>query len=336
MRIDILAYDGCMGAEVFGFADLLLVANRIHAYRHPVEPGLFDCMIVSAGRSRVTLAGGALLEVGRARSSSDLLVVPAFDFARSSDVGRLLADLGPELALISNTAARGRVASICGGAFLLAEANVLTGRKATTAWALSEVFMRRYPAVRLEPESMLVRDEKVITCGAFTAYSDLALAIVTERAGAGLARAVARFSTISRDRPSQAAFIDSSLLPPRRDPFARDVERWLSGHMGERYDQETAARAFGLSARTFLRRVRETTGKTPLELLQTLRLQQAKTLLASTGLSIAEIASRVGYQDVPSFHRLFKRLTVMTPAAYRRMFQDPRGQTDAPPMPDPI
>lgn len=186
MRIDILAYDGCMGAEVFGFADLLLVANRIHAYRRPLEPQLFDCMIVSAGRSRVRLAGGVALEVGRPRSSSDLLVVPAFDFARSGDIGRLLAELGPELALISGTAARGRVASICGGAFLLAEAGVLAGRKATTAWALSEAFIRRYPGVRLEPESLLVDDGTVITCGAFTAYSDLALAIVAERAGAGL------------------------------------------------------------------------------------------------------------------------------------------------------
>lgn len=100
LNISILAYDGCMGAEVFGFADIILVANRIWAFRRPAEPPPFACTIVSAGRLGVTVAGGAVLQPPPAPRDTDLLIVPAFDFARASEVDRVVAGLGPEIALI--------------------------------------------------------------------------------------------------------------------------------------------------------------------------------------------------------------------------------------------
>ena len=321
LNISILAYDGCMGAEVFGFADIILVANRIWAFRRPAEPPPFACTIVSAGRLGVTVAGGAVLQPPPAPRDTDLLIVPAFDFARASEVDRVVAGLGPEIALIRAAAGRHRVASICGGAFLLAEAGLLAGRRATTAWAMAETFMRRYPAVRLDPTAMLVRDGAVTTAGAFTAYADLALAIVAEQAGAAIARAVARFSLINTARSSQAPFFDKEMMRRPAAPFAREVEHWLAAHIANRYSLDAAAAAFGVSSRTFLRRVKAATGRTPLALLQEIRLDQAKRLLETTDLAIAEIAARVGYQDVPSFHRLFQRTVALAPAAYRRAFR---------------
>ena len=305
LNISILAYDGCMGAEVFGFADIILVANRIWAFRRPAEPPPFACTIVSAGRLGVTVAGGAVLQPPPAPRDTDLLIVPAFDFARASEVDRVVAGLGPEIALIRAAAERHRVASICGGAFLLAEAGLLAGRRATTAWAMAETFMRRYPAVRLDPTAMLVRDGAVTTAGAFTAYADLALAIVAEQAGAAI----------------QAPFFDKEMMRRPAASFAREVEHWLAAHIADRYSLDAAAAAFGLSSRTFLRRVKEATGRTPLALLQEIRLDQAKRLLETTDLAIVEIAARVGYQDVPSFHRLFQRTVALAPAAYRRAFR---------------
>lgn len=316
MHISVLAYDNCMGAEVFGFADLILVANRICAFRHPSEPAPFTCDIVSAGRSNVTLAGGAVLQTARLQNP-DLLIVPAFDLARSTDVGDIVRRLDPEIDAIRQIAAKRKVASICGGAFLLAEAGILAGRRATTAWAMAEVFMRRYPTVRLNPKSLLVQDGEITTSGAFTAFADLALSIVTEQVGAGIARAVARFSLISTSRTSQAPYIE----PPRRKGFGRDIEHWLAARLTERYSLGEAAAAFGLSTRTLLRRVKAATGKAPLELLQDIRLEQAKRLLETTDLGIAEIVARVGYQDIPSFYRLFQREVSISPAAYRRDFR---------------
>jgi len=324
LRISILAYDGCMGAEVFGFADIMLVANRIWSLRRPAEPAPFSCSIISAGRAHVTLAGGATLQPSLAQDP-DLLVVPAFDFSRAGDIDRIVSRLDPELALIRRLAGRRRVASICGGAFLLAEAGVLAGRRATTAWAMAETFMRRYPNTRLEPEAMLVSDEQITTSGAFTAYADLALWIVAEQAGPSIARAVARFSLIGKTRASQAPYADLRAARGRPRGFARDVERWLSEHVAERYSLEAAAAAFGFSTRTFLRRVKQDTDKSPLEMLQAIRLEQAKRLLETTSLSVAEIAARVGYGDAPSFHRLFVRQVSITPAAYRRDFAPGRA-----------
>lgn len=324
MNISILSYDGCMGAEVFGFADIMLTTNQIWSFRRPSEPPPFACTIVSAGRPTVTLAGGAVLQPASPRPA-DLLVVPAFDFSRASQIAEALGRLGPEIEMIRSAAKRHVVASICGGAFLLAEAGLLEGRRATTAWAMAEAFQRRYPTVRLDPKAMLVRDDDVITSGAFTAYADLALAVVTERAGAELARAVARFSLISTRRGSQAPFFDKALTQRPAPGFARDVERWLAAHIADRYSLEAAASSFGLSSRTFLRRVKAATGRSPLAILQDIRLDQAKRLLETTDLGMGEIAARVGYQDVPSFHRLFQRTVQMTPASYRRAFRPVRG-----------
>lgn len=321
LNIAILAYDGCMGAEVFGFADIILVANRIWAFRRPAEPPPFACTIVSAGRVNVTVAGGAIVQPVPSPHHADLLIVPAFDFARASDVDRVVAGLGPEIAMIRGAAGKHRVASVCGGAFLLAEAGLLAGRRATTAWAMAETFMRRYPTVRLDPKAMLVRDGEIITAGAFTAYADLALAIVADHAGAAIARAVARFSLIDTARSSQAPFFDKEMMRRPATPFAREVEHWLAAHIADRYSLDAAAAAFRLSSRTFLRRVKEATGRTPLALLQGIRLDQAQRLLETTDLGIAEIAARIGYQDVPSFHRLFQRTIALTPAAYRRRFR---------------
>jgi transcriptional regulator GlxA family with amidase domain len=320
VNISILAYDGCMGAEIFGFADILLITNRIWSFRRPSEPLPFTCTIVGAGRSSVTVAGGAVLQPSSPRPC-DLLVVPAFDFTRVSQIDGIVAHLRPEIEVIRNAAGMHDVASICGGAFLLAEAGLLEGRRATTAWAMADAFLRRYPTVRLDPKAMLIRDGGVTTSGAFTAYTDLALAVVTEHAGAEIARAVGRFSLIDTGRTSQAPFFDKALTQHPAKHFAREVERWLAVHVADRFSMKAAAAAFGLSDRTFLRRVKAASGRTPLAILHDIRLDQAKRLLETTDLGIGEVASRVGYLDVPSFHRLFQREVSMTPASYRRAFR---------------
>ncbi|GLQ89863.1 GlxA family transcriptional regulator [Dyella flagellata] len=320
MRVAILAYDGCMGAEVLGLSDILLVANRISMMRTPDAPPPFSVTIIGTRAGQVRLAGGTQLLVA-APSPFDLLVVPAFDINSADDIASALADLDEEKALIRRAAGQRKVASICGGSLLLADAGILDGRQATTAWAFAGEMARRYPKVEVIPDAVLVRAGEIVTSGAFTAYGDLALQLIRDCAGTSLARAVGRFSLIDHRPRSQATYLDRRLSHRRRESFARAVSAWLEQRITERYRLETLAEAFNLSSRTLLRKFRAETGRSPLELLQDLRVEKAKLLLETTTLGVAQVASEVGYLDVATFSRLFARRTQLTPAAFRKRFK---------------
>lgn len=320
MRIAILAYDGCMGAEVLGLSDVLLVANRIQAHRAPDQAAPFAVSIIGAREGSVRLAGGAHLSV-QAPGPYDLLVVPAFDFSADAPVEQTLRRLQAEKALIAEAARHRAVASICIGSLLLADAGVLDGRRATTSWAFADQMAALYPKIEIVREAMLVRDGGIVTSGAFTAFGDLALQLIRDRAGASLARAVGRFSLIDGGRDSQAPYLDRRFASKRHESFSRAVAEWFEPRLAERYNLGELARAFHLSSRTLLRRFNAETGRTPLEMLQDLRVERARRLLEATDLSVAQVAEQIGYLDVATFSRLFARKTQLTPAAFRRKFQ---------------
>lgn len=324
MRVSILAYDGCLAAEIFGLADVLLIANRMARFRRPRDPEPFEVTVIGARGGSVEAAGGVALGVQAPPPACDLLVVPAFDLASLAELDRVLGALGPEIAFIARAARRGPVAAVCGGAFLLGEAGLLAGRRATTAWAFAPELARRHPAGQVELDAMLVRDGPITTTGAFSAAHDLAQDLVRERAGEGLARALGKFTLLDGARSSQAPYLDARMLARPREAFSQGVIRWLQHRLAEPYSLERLAGAFHVSSRTLLRRFKAETGRTPLEQLQDLRVGRAKQLLESTDLSLAQVAEQIGYLDLSTFARLFARKADLTPAAYRRRFR-PRG-----------
>ncbi|GLQ98844.1 GlxA family transcriptional regulator [Dyella mobilis] len=319
MRIAILAYDGCMGAEVLGLSDVLLVANRISLLRSPDAPAPFSISIIGTKAGQVRLAGGAQLSV-LAPMPFDLLVVPAFDFDNIEGITTALAGLDEEKAFIRRAVEQRKIASICGGSLLLADAGILDGRQATTAWALAGEMARRYPNVEVIPDAVLVRAGEIITSGAFTAYGDLALQLIRDSVGSSLARAVGRFSLIDHSPRSQATYLDHRLSHKRRESLERAISTWFEKRLADRYRLDTLADAFNLSSRTLLRKFRAETGRSPLELLHDLRVERAKLLLETTTLSVAQVAAEVGYLDVATFSRLFARRTRLTPATFRKRF----------------
>lgn len=321
MRISVLAYDGCLGFEIFGLTDVLLLANRISDAGAKKRPPPFAVEIIGVGVEMVTLAGGARLSVARATTRADLLVVPAFDVGSGADFDKAFARLASEIAFVRRAAAKRPVAAICGGAFLLAAAGLLDERRATTAWAFAGEFARRFPAVRLEPEALIVRDGNIVTSGAVSACVDLALQIVRENAGPGLARAVGKIGLFEAGRGSQAPYFDARFAAKAHERFSDSVTRWMEARLADRYSLERLASAFNTSERTLLRRFKGETKSTPLRRLQQLRVTRAKQLLEETGMELVNIAEEVGYRDLSAFSRLFVREARITPAAYRRRFR---------------
>jgi len=321
MRIGVLAYDTCFGAELFGVADVLRMANHVAALAGG-EPVPFKIAIVGAAGGAIAVAGGVRLEVGRLRGPIDLLVVPGFDFARPAELDVRLRALRREVRLVRRVFARGTpVASVCVGAFLLGEAGLLHARQATTAWAFAPVLAQRYPTARVDANALVVHDGGVTTCAAFSAAFDLAMRLVRQHAVPHVADRTAKLTLISATRDSQGPYVDASLLPAVAAPFSDMVKTWLLQRVRQPYDLPRLAKAFHVSSRTLLRRFRSDTDQSPLEFLQSVRIARAKMLLETTALPVAEIMAEIGYGDLSTFRRLFQARVGTTPARYRREFR---------------
>lgn len=214
--------------------------------------------------------------------------------------------------------------SACTGVLLLAETGLLDGREATLHWAFAPTFRRRFPAVRLRTEEVLVtagdRDEFVMT-GGVTSWHDLALHLIARHVGPTAAHAMARLMMLHWHADGQAPY--RTFLPPRDhgDALVLRLQDWLQTHYMVANPVEEITRLSGLPRRSFERRFAKATAFSPITYVQALRVEEAKRRLERTNVPVEEIGYAVGYENTAFFRRLFKRWTRLTPGAYRRRFQ---------------
>jgi transcriptional regulator GlxA family with amidase domain len=253
---------------------------------------------------------------------ADVLVVPGFELLRGLDVDAKLARLSPEVAAIRSHAAAGNVVvSICVGAFLLARAGLLNGRRATTAWLFADELARRCPDADVRPDRLVVTDTGVTTTAAFSAMYDFALELIRQHSGASVARTTARVALVDDARSSQTPYVDSRLLPQPGNQFSRRVMRRLDQNLAARYDLVALAGTFNVSTRTLLRRFAAETGQSPLDYLRSSRVRRARHLLETTDRTVASISAALGYRDSGTFAALFAQHTGRRPRDYRAAFR---------------
>jgi transcriptional regulator GlxA family with amidase domain len=213
-----------------------------------------------------------------------------------------------------------RVASVCTGAFLLAAAGLLEGRRAATHWMHCAELARRFPGIRVEPDPIFVRDGAIWTSAGVTAAIDLALALVEEDAGRSLALAVARHLVMFLKRPGgQAQFSTVLSLQGAEDRFG-ELHSWMAGRLAGDLSLPALAQKAGMSERSFSRRYAEATGITPARAVERLRVEAARRLLSDTGLPVKRIAARCGFGSEETLRRSFLRLLAATPQSYRARF----------------
>jgi transcriptional regulator GlxA family with amidase domain len=318
-RVGVLVYDGCFASEAFAVLDVLTLANRVAEFNG--QPAPFIPTLHAARAGAVSASGGIEMRALRMRYSLDLLVVPGFDLNPAQDLGGRLEAWGDEIALLRRVAARGiPTASICVGAFLLGEAGMLGGRRATTAWLFADELGRRHPDAIVDRHALLIEDGPVTTTGAFSASLDLALHLVRVRAGTAVARTTSKITLTAPGRALQSPYIDETLDERVRQGFSTNVRRDLLANLDREYNLAALAHAHHVSSRTMLRRFRAETGQTPLDFLQAARVSRAKQLLEATDLSVEQIARSVSYRDTGTFRRLFSGAVGLTPSDYRRTF----------------
>lgn len=214
-RVGILAYRGCMPTQLFGIVDTLRIATDI-ADDADVQ---LDVRIVALDGQEVVVAGGTRMTFGRPRGTFDFLVVPGLETMRDADWSGKLAGLQREMAYLRSAFKRGtHIASVCVGAFLLGEAGLLDGRKATTSWLFAHALAARYPATTVDAGAVLLEDDGITTSAAVSSVFDLALHLVKRFYGAAAAAATARTALLHNTRNSQTPYVDNAMLPTSTAP----------------------------------------------------------------------------------------------------------------------
>jgi len=228
-------------------------------------------------------------------------------------------------AALRAAAARGaRCLSICTGAFALAHAGLLDGRRATTHWAWAGELAARFPAVAVDPDALYVDEGEVMTSAGLSAGIDLSLHVIRSDFGAGAGERVARHMVAAPHREGgQAQFFRR---PPAPEGGSLEAtRRWARERLEQPLDVAAMSQHAGVSTRTFARRFRAETGTTPLRWLLAQRVLEARRLLEESDLSVEEVAWRAGFGTAASLRDHFRRATSTTPTAYRRSFRPAAG-----------
>jgi transcriptional regulator GlxA family with amidase domain len=214
-----------------------------------------------------------------------------------------------------------RVSSVCTGAFLLARAGLLQGRRATTHWASCEALKRNYPTIEVDPDPIFVRDGNVYTSAGVTAGIDLALALVEEDLGRRAALDVARSLVLFIRRPGGQSQFSAGLAGQQAQrPSVRQLQDWIAEHLDEDLSVAAlAARSF-MSPRNFARVFAREVGRTPAVYIEALRLERARNLLETTDIQLEELARRCGFGTVETLRRAFARRLRVSPSDYRARF----------------
>lgn len=214
-----------------------------------------------------------------------------------------------------------RLASVCTGAFLLAESGLLDGLRATSHWLYCNQFAHDYPSIRVEPNRIFVQDGYISTSGGVTSGIDLALAMVEEDWGPELALFVARFLVVFLKRPcGQSQFSAYMISESANHPDLRNLQAWIMTHLTEDLQVEALAERVAMSPRNFARLFLTETGMTPAKFVEMARIDAARHYLGSTELTIEIVADKAGFKDPERMRRAFIRQIGVNPQSYRDRF----------------
>ncbi len=258
-----------------------------------------------------------------ARDGIDTLIVGGGDVAPAASDPRLRAWLQAIRPGVR------RLASVCSGAFILAEAGMLDGRRATTHWLAVRLFRRLYPQIELDADAIFVRDGSIYTSAGVTAGIDMALALVEEDLGRALALDVARRLVVFLKRPGGQSQFSAHLAAQAIEAKAlRGLTAWIVDHLGEDLSNERLAAHVGMSPRNFARVFRRESGCTPGKFVERARVDAARRLLEDGDHGLEAVALRCGFGSGEQMRRTFVRHVGVVPIDYRRRFRVP---SDTPP-----
>ncbi|MGM8885587.1 GlxA family transcriptional regulator [Psychrobacter sp. 1U2] len=320
-EVIILGFDGVLGSVLSGALDLFSFTG-VSWQRFldlEVKPR-FKVQIASLGGVDITASNRLVIQAHcdiSTVSECDLLLIPTI----GDSIDKVLkqnSKLLPHLQRLAATEAD--IASNCSGAFFLAEAGLLNGKTATTHWGYADKFKSDYPLVDLQDNQFVTQSGNIFCAAGGSAFYDLALLLIERYCGREVSTQVAKTQIIDSKRGSQNSYTNVTLHKPHGDTLVKQVQEYIENNFDQPLQVSDLATIVNVTPRTLNRRFQTSIDMRPIEYIQAVRIEQAKRLLESQTVTIKSLAYQVGYSDLSSFTRLFKRATELTPKEYRDKF----------------
>lgn len=316
-KVTILGLYNSMATTIFGPMDIFNQAGRLwpRVNNSPATP-YFDVTLASPDGKAIQSQNNILIQPHcgiKDIEHTDLIVI-----ASATHMDKILKK-HPDLPdwIITQYHQGAHVASICTGAFLLAQTGLLDGKSATLHWGFTQMFRQKYPLVQLDPSQMIIDHGRLYCSAGVSAGMDLSLYLVEKFLGRQAAVQSAKTMILDMGRQSQKPYTSFQMYRGHGDQGIIQTQKWIEQHYTQPVDYDWLAKKHGMSRRSLERRFKKATGLTPLAYLQQLRVEAAKGLLEQGNQTFNEITFQVGYEDISFFRKLFVRLTGLRPKEYQ-------------------
>ena len=327
ITVDIVVYPGFKAVEAIGPMSVCEYAN-LHRQKHGMAPG-YDVRVASFRTGPIR--SDTLMSLDATKVINTLSLPHTAIVVGARHVQEALAESAAIIDWTAQAAPRiERLASLCSGAFFLAAAGVLDGKRATTHWGVAERLQRDFPAIDVDADAIFIRADNVWTSAGVTAGMDLALALMEQDFGRELALEVATEMVVYLKRPGGQSQFSAHLLSERTaKPNIRELQSWILDNLHERLSVAQLAQKVMMSERHFARVFQQEVGMSTLEFIETCRFERATQLLADLALPLKAVAARACFSDEAQMRRVFIKKLGIAPKAYRERFAT-TGVTPAP------
>jgi transcriptional regulator GlxA family with amidase domain len=323
--VALLVFNGALALDVSGPAEVFATANRLSS-----NADEYEMRVISKDGGMIVTASGIPFLTEKASALGE---VDTFIISGGLRIGAVARD--PEIAALVRRAAAEcrRICSVCTGAFVLAEAGILEGRRAVTHWEVGEEFRARYPGVKLDLDPIYIRDGNVWTSAGVTAGIDLALALIEDDLGRSMAVDIAKQLVVFLQRPGGQAQFSATLSAQTKAAGRESAERfrklhsWMAENIAHDLSVPTLAAQVAMAPRSFARTYAEAMGVTPAKAVEDLRLEAAKRHLEAGEASLKVVAVQCGFGNEERLRRSFSRRYGVAPSAYRERFGPNRDET---------
>lgn len=321
-KITFLGLENSISSFITGPLDLFYHTGRIwNVINGNQEEPIFETELVSIDGNPITCHNGISIQPKSSIFDSkepDLIVISSASF----DIDWTLKKYKPVFPYLQEHYKKGTpVASLCIGAFLIAEAGLLEEKKASTHWGFCNLFEEMYPRVKLNRQELISEDSGIFTSGGANSGLDLTLYLIEKFSGHNQAVNVAKSFVLEPGRHWQSPFSKFIGRRSHKDKEILIVQEWIESNCNRLLQFNEIAEKLAMSQRTLNRRFKEATGLSPVDYLQNARIESAKIFLETGNETVQEITYLVGYEDISFFRKVFKKITGTSPNQYRQMYK---------------
>lgn len=301
--------------------NLFKMANAYHQRLNKLAEPLFAIDLVGINEDPVTYQNLFTINPTASIESvqkTDLIIISPIsgDLERGVNVNKSFVNWIKKQRIVNDA----ELASLCKGAFLLAETGLVNGKNCATHWTAHELFRRKYPEVKLVPESIICEDNGIYSSGGAYSILNFTLYLIERYFGRETAIWTSKISEVEYDRVSQLEFIVFSGQKEHSDEPIKTAQEFIENNYEQKLNIESIAERVHLNGRSFLRRFKKATSNTPLEYIQRVRIEMAKKKLESTTDTITEVMYSIGYMDEKAFRGTFKKHSGMSPKEYQMKY----------------